>query len=674
MEHIEKLIKEQADAFVPPAPESYNKMVSETLKELRAGAVRRAADDEKTKRTGRSRSLWKPFAAAAAAVLALFVAAGALFYARPALAAELPGISDMVYAAAPTKNASKADEDRINALLEKVFCGMGMIYFEDDGADARNCFQGESLKNRENYLALAYIEYVKAFGDWLTENANADPLDITELRAERRAFRFKVNATLELKSRDGKRNVAEECTLHLWENTSGLYIERIEMLSDGYRAFVKTYEKEFAAVPENSASISIIPLDIYIMSYTRSISKTAGLRDKQAHLARMMSELEGLNASEREKAVRRELIKAEIEKTESEITPVMVTAEETAAELMYRYWLCQKNIDEGDFSDIMERNEQTDLFFIDVLVTKEAIEFGLIHPTMRVEKGSAYISEVIEENDETIKARFYVHTPISRMEDAEEFGGVGEDVVLTLKKTEEGYIVIGYDRDRDYCRHKNVLKPFADNYKKQGYSWQEAGQMLLEKAHKQHIEDLNLFVYDTDLTSEEYKLAWLRGAGQELMYQYWYHCWIGRGYDFSHIMERSEQTDLFIWDALLAAESTALGVLDSIDWVTYRTREVVELIEETDEFVKARVSVSTVTNKNHDYKEVELVLTAQKDGDDYRIVGVDNTNGDCLFIKELKRLAEGYMLQGSSWQEAGRLAYEKLHEKLLAEAQSSGGR
>lgn len=467
-----KEIKKAVDAFVPPMTESYTKMISDTVLELKA---------RNTSCSRHKRRLWRPVSAAAAVIAVLFTAASVVFAARPALAAEVPGIGSIVYAVSPKKTANDADRERIEALLNDAFRSLSFCDYEA----AARCFRGDSLSDRGNYLSAAYVDHLLAFGDYFPDGANAVELEISDLQAEQKAFRYTAHVTLNLVSRDGTKNSMEACTVQLWENTKGLYIESIEFDSAGFESFAVMYEDIFGTVPSHGAGLDLIPIDRAYLSYTRVLAEQEGARQRVDRLDRMLSQLDAVNASDEEKAIRESLITEELKKAKAEITPEVITVEQLASELMYRYWLGRKTGEACDFSDIMERNKQTDLFYWDAVLQAERVSLGALKPLVSVEPGTAEILETIDDTNELIKARFYVYTEIADGVSR----GVGEEIILSIRKDDNGFTVIGFDRDVGDGYYTYGLKPLAARYIESGCSWQEAGQMAYEVLHEQIIRD-----------------------------------------------------------------------------------------------------------------------------------------------------------------------------------------
>jgi len=467
MKSLDTAIERSVDAFVPPMSESYTKMIDDTVSQLR-----------KTSGQGSLpvRRAWKPLAAAAAVIAAVIIFSTTVFGMRPALAAEVPFVSGIVYAAAPQRAASDATRDGIEALLSNAMHSLAICDY--DAASA--CFREGAMLARDNYLAAAYLNRLLTFGDYFPEDADAAELELSDLQAEQKAFRYTAHLTLSLVSRDGKRTDSEVCTARIWENTEGLHIERIEFESPRYEAYVSAYEAAFGAVPAGGSSFGLIPIDNLCLGAAHADdASTVSPRREAARINHLLSELDYVPASQDEKALRANMLLSELEKTNALITPAMVSAEEAASELMYRYWLGAKTGDVCDFDDIIERNADTDLFLWDALLKADHVRLGVLRPLTIVEPDNAEIQEIIEDADGLLKARFYVHTEISDgiMQ------GVGEEIVLTLRRGANGFTIVGFDRETGDGLYIYSLKPLASKYKAKGYSWQEAGRMAYDELY-----------------------------------------------------------------------------------------------------------------------------------------------------------------------------------------------
>ena len=84
-----------------------------------------------------------------------------------------------------------------------------------------------------------------------------------------------------------------------------------------------------------------------------------------------------------------------------------------------------------------------------------------------------------EENDDgSVTARLFVQTDITR----DIMSGVGEEIVLTLCRGEDGLIIVGFDREVGDGLYVYTLKPRAEKLIAAGRPWQEAGRIAYEEA------------------------------------------------------------------------------------------------------------------------------------------------------------------------------------------------
>jgi hypothetical protein len=555
------------------------------------------------------------------------------------------------------------------------------------------------MNSRENYLAAAYLEHLRSFGDFLPENASADTLEIAELHADRKAFRFTVRATLEFLSRDGKRENSEQCTVWLWENKDGLFIERIDIMGEESEEFIRAYEAEFAEVPKSGACMELIPIDSYIAVYTRALCKRESLYARRGHLERIAAMLESCPASEQEKAIRSAIIQAEIEKVELGIPQQLPSMETIASELIYRMYLGRTTGEAADLSDIMDRNESTDLFFYAIQLEADLARLDPSGYAIRdLRRGSAELEKLIIELPNEVRAQMLAQWSFEYV-----FSGVFSSGTHLFE--------IAYDKDRGvitaysepyndslYCAR---LKPLADSFLEQGMSWQEANRAAyerllaeLEEAFKD-IAPATLPPAEPSETPsaapncEDITAEWLAA---ELMYRYYIGMRDLEQADFSDIMERNANTDLFFHSNQLDIDWVKLGIhrasvrrvehpvgavyywedtpIDSM-YVWERTENENEITLIIDIDSRAFVEWEP-TEPIGDYGTPHAAINA-----DLHRITVDKRSmkivdyypygaagGGVYFY--LEPIAKSYRSQGMSWQEAGRLAYEECYAKFEA--------
>ena len=476
MNTADKDIMECVEAFVPPASEDYKRMIADTVSELGEKAARGSRP---------ARRLWKPIAAAAAALAVLFAASAAVLgAARPALAAEIPGVNGIVYAASRERAADEADLESIEDLISRAVNALALC----DYNSASSCFRNGFMNEDGNYLAAAYLNYLLTFGEARVGGTRAAEIVVEDLQAEQKAFRYTARAALELVSKDGTSQGSEECEVSIWENKDGMYIEKIAFGSEGYRSYEAMYAAKMGAAPSRLTDYVLIPIDNGILGYSRILTADEEAVARVEAWNRLLLNLDLTPASTPEKTARARLIHGEIVSAEGQITPETVTCEELAAELMYRYWLGAKTGEVSDFSDILEHNEQTDLFLWDALLNAEKVQMGISKPLVTVEADDAPIVNKMEETDKFVRAWVYVYTDISDGVSQ----GVGEEIVLTLGKTEGGYTIIGFDREVGDGLYTGSLKPLAKRFKAEGHAWQEAGQMAYDEIHARLESDAGI--------------------------------------------------------------------------------------------------------------------------------------------------------------------------------------
>ena len=90
--------------------------------------------------------------------------------------------------------------------------------------------------------------------------------------------------------------------------------------------------------------------------------------------------------------------------------PDPVTVEWLAGEMQRRYYVGCMNLELMDFSDIMDRNEDTDLFFWDNQLEMAWRIFGCDGNFVSVTIKEAYVKQIVDETETEITADVYVFT------------------------------------------------------------------------------------------------------------------------------------------------------------------------------------------------------------------------------------------------------------------------
>ena len=165
--------------------------------------------------------------------------------------------------------------------------------------------------------------------------------------------------------------------------------------------------------------------------------------------------------------------------------PDSVTVEWLAEELYRRYYAGCINRRLMDYSDIMDRNEKTDLFFYDNQLEILLYELGYPFEPTDV---SVYPIEsmfvVDESNTEiTVSCDIYMSLPTSS-------GSAYEPthyIELTVDK--QRMVIVGYCESSDPTRYNTWLSLVAARYLDQGLTWEEADKKAYEYIRRAYLQD-----------------------------------------------------------------------------------------------------------------------------------------------------------------------------------------
>lgn len=462
-----------------PAPsQGYYKRIDETI------ALLQSRDKALTRAKGmRTAFITKAARIAAAACAAAVLLSACTFAVKPALAAELPLVGDAVYALSPTISA---DNEKLNKAAEMVKSAAASFAIGDYSEAESLFYQGSRwAEDSDTYLSAKYLHYVLHSAEAFAEDGAAETVSfiVTGANAQRKAFRYEAVVTLEL---NGKGEVVQNELIRaeLIETVHGLYITSLRTESDGYAEYAAMCNSHGLDGLQYENPAAGIAFETEYLSYM-TVHKNAAIgTDEKARLlgiVREKLEKAGLNGQARQ--IIAQALDAEGAALEEQRTPAAMSAEELAAEVMYRYYMGQKLKEVQDFSDIMERNEATDLFFYDARLAVDKILNGALSALDTVEKGTADLLEIIQSGDERMTARFHVNTEIT----SGPMRGVGEEIILALEKRGAGWIVTGYDRVNGDGVYVNRLKPLAKQYREKGLPWQEADEM----AYRELLAEVN---------------------------------------------------------------------------------------------------------------------------------------------------------------------------------------
>ena len=164
--------------------------------------------------------------------------------------------------------------------------------------------------------------------------------------------------------------------------------------------------------------------------------------------------------------------------------PDPVTVEWLAAEMQRRYYVGCMNLELMDFSDIMDRNEDTDLFFWDNQLEMAWRIFGCDGNFVSVTIKEAYVKQIVDETETEITADVYVLTrhPTPSLPRS----CTGMDFRITVDK--QRMVIISYS-EPNICAtlYTDRLLPLASSYRREGLTWQEANKKAYEELYAETV-------------------------------------------------------------------------------------------------------------------------------------------------------------------------------------------
>ena len=165
--------------------------------------------------------------------------------------------------------------------------------------------------------------------------------------------------------------------------------------------------------------------------------------------------------------------------------PDPVTVEWLAEELYRRYYAGCINRRLMDYSDIMDRNEKTDLFFYDNQLEILLYELGYPFEPTDVSVYPIESMFVVDESDTeiTVSCDIYMSLPTSS-------GSAYEPthyIELTVDK--QRMVIVGYGESSDPTRYNTWLSLVAARYLDQGLTWEEADKKAYEYIRRAYLQD-----------------------------------------------------------------------------------------------------------------------------------------------------------------------------------------
>ena len=164
--------------------------------------------------------------------------------------------------------------------------------------------------------------------------------------------------------------------------------------------------------------------------------------------------------------------------------PDPVTVEWLAGEMQRRYYVGCMNLELMDFSDIMDRNEDTDLFFWDNQLEMAWAVFGCDGNFVSVTIEEAYVNQIVNETETEITADVYVFT----RHPTYSFDDDGSDRGFQITVDKQRMVIISYS-EPNLCasRYTDRLLPLASNYRREGLTWQEADKKAYEELYAETV-------------------------------------------------------------------------------------------------------------------------------------------------------------------------------------------
>ena len=164
--------------------------------------------------------------------------------------------------------------------------------------------------------------------------------------------------------------------------------------------------------------------------------------------------------------------------------PDPVTVEWLAGEMQRRYYVGCMNLELMDFSDIMDRNEDTDLFFWDNQLEIDRMMLDLKDNYINVTVEETAIENIVNETETAITADVYVYT--SHPSSDQPLSGIGKSFRITVDK--QRMVIISYS-EPNLCatRYSDRLLPLVSNYRREGLTWQEANKKAYEEIYAEFV-------------------------------------------------------------------------------------------------------------------------------------------------------------------------------------------
>ena len=174
--------------------------------------------------------------------------------------------------------------------------------------------------------------------------------------------------------------------------------------------------------------------------------------------------------------------------------PDPVTVEWLAAEMQCRYYVGCMNLELMDFSNIMDRNEDTDLFFWDNQIAIDRMKFNPDYNFTAVFIKEVYVKQIVDETETEITADVYVFT----RHPTYSFDDDGSDRGFQITVDKQRMVIISYSEPFGYSTiYTARLLPLASNYRREGLTWQEANKKAYEELYAEFADYASRYPRET---------------------------------------------------------------------------------------------------------------------------------------------------------------------------------
>ena len=174
--------------------------------------------------------------------------------------------------------------------------------------------------------------------------------------------------------------------------------------------------------------------------------------------------------------------------------PDPVTVEWLAGEMQRRYYVGCMNLELMDFSDIMDRNEDTDLFFWDNQIAIDRMKFNPDYNFTAVFIKEVYVKQIVDETETEITADVYVFT----RHPTYSFDDDGSDRGFQITVDKQRMVIISYSEPYGCDTiYNNRLRPLASNYRREGLTWQEANKKAYEELYAEFADYASSYPRET---------------------------------------------------------------------------------------------------------------------------------------------------------------------------------